>query len=326
MRGIWKLSAVSIAAILLFAGSLEWMGPARADSVSAPEYVATTDQGSGGKITVFDPAVSDWNSSSAVKWSWYPNSSNGFVSNQPGWGAPSDVKLRDSCVYGGQWMVVADSKGFAGIIPYPAGNSKKWSQVIPGNLHAIELLPDGNVAIAASNGGFVRVYTASQSVTSSTYVQYDLPGGHGVLWDPAEEVLWALGDDHLVSLKVLGTPSAPILQEVSKVSLPTRYGHDLSPVYGDNDRLWVTTVSKVYHYVKSTQSWTETYTGSGSVNRHDVKGNGNQPSGQIAQTIPKAGGVQPWTTDTVDFFLPDMTRTRTGGGFYKVRVWNSAYQ
>lgn len=78
-----------------------------------------------------------------------------------------------------------------------------------------------------------------------------------------------------------GPRKAPVSTEVSKIALPTRYGHDLSPVYSDTDCLWVTTVSKVYQFVKSTQTWTETYAGAGDINRHDVKGNGNQPSGMI---------------------------------------------
>ncbi|MCU6711873.1 hypothetical protein M6D81_24535 [Paenibacillus sp. J5C_2022] len=54
---------------------------------------------------------------------------------------------------------------------------------------------------------------------------------------------------------------------------------------------------------------------------------GNLPSGRIALTVPKAGGVHAWTTDTVHVLLPDSsTRTRDGAGFYKARVWNSAYQ
>ncbi|MCU6711872.1 DUF6528 family protein [Paenibacillus sp. J5C_2022] len=326
MLRIWKASAVSLAAIVIVVSSMNWMGNARANTTVPDSYVAVADQGSGGRITLYDPLATDWNQSSAVKWSWYPNASNGFVDNQPGWGYPSGVKLRENCVYGGKWMVVVDSNGFAGIIPYPAGNSKKWSQVIPGNLHSIELLPDGNVAIAASNGGWVRIYTSSQAVDSSTYVQYDLPGGHGVLWDPENELLWALGNDHLVSLRITGTASAPVITEVDKITLPTRWGHDLSPVYGDTDRLWVSSGSKVYQFTKSTKIWSETYAGSSDANRAHVKAHGNQPSGQIVRAVPKDGGVHPWTTDTVDFFLPNTSRTVTGGGFYKARIWNSDYQ
>lgn len=37
------------------------------------------------------------------------------------------------------------------------------------------------------------------------YVQYNLAGEHGMLWDPAAQPFWALGEEYLVSLQVGGT-------------------------------------------------------------------------------------------------------------------------
>ncbi|GGE02626.1 DUF6528 family protein [Paenibacillus nasutitermitis] len=304
-------------------------------SAATTDYnVAVTDQSVGGKILVLDPNVPDWNSASAIKWSWAPSAANGFSNPTPGWGLPSSVKLRESCVFGGQWMTVTDSKGFAAIIPYPAANDKKWSINLTAtpNLHEAELLPNGNIAIAASSGGWVRIYTSSQGPSSTVNVQFNLPEAHGLLWDPQQNVLWALGST-LNALTIGGTPAAPTITQKSSVALPTSHGHEMQPVYGDTDRLWISTGTTVYQYIKSTNTFTTSFTGSAGIGRVGVKSVGDQPSGQVIETVPDAiksppGGctANNWCTETVDFFLPDMTRTMTGARFYKARILNPAYQ
>lgn len=287
-------------------------------------WIAVTDQGSE-EIRVYDPEKEDWNQSNALKWSWAPTDKNGFGGLLQGWGLPSDVKLREGKT-GGKFMVVTDSRGLAALVPYPSGNSRAWGVIVGGNPHAAELLPDGNVAIAASAGGWVRVYTASQGADSSTYTEFSLPGAHGVLWDPAQDVLWAVGDYDLIALKVKGTPAAPILEEVHRKRLPTNWGHDLFAVYGDTDKLWVTSNTQVYQYSKSTDSWSEDYPGAAEINHHWVKSVGNQPSGQVVMTNQKEGTKYTWTTDAVDLYQPADQRLVTGGAFYKARIWNSDYQ
>lgn len=290
---------------------------------AAADYlIAVTDQASG-RILVLDPAVADWNDPRAVRWSWSPADAGSVA---VGWGLPSGVKLRRSEVWGGEWMLVVDSRGLAAIVPYPAGDRYQWLHVIDGNLHSAELLPDGNIALAASTGGWVRIYTSSQGTSSRHYVEYPLPGAHGVLWDPTLELLWAVGDHHLVGLRVLGTPEAPELETVIRSELPTPWGHDLSPVYGDPDRLWVSTNTRVYQYIKSTDTWVTQFAGGNQLNLPYVKGVGNQPSGRVALTQQKAGTLYTWTTDTVTLLYPYATRTMDGAAFYKARIWSPEYQ
>ncbi|MCF3110643.1 DUF6528 family protein [Niabella sp. CC-SYL272] len=288
--------------------------------------VAIVNQGAG-QVMVFDSKVSDWNNSAARVWSWFPDASNGFPGDV-GWGAPSDVKLRSSTFFGGQVVAIADSRGFCGLVPYPAGNKKLWAIDVgrPGpaanNPHAIELLPDGNVAIAASNGNSVRVYTSSQGPASVKYVNFTLSSAHGVLWDPAEKILWALGSDVLTGLEIGGTAAAPVINEKAgcRFSLPTTGGHDLFAFYGDKNRLWLTTSKGVYTFNKTTK----TFTPVGSYNS-EVKSIGNQPSGQVVLTMASTC-TDGWNTNTVRYDYPAYTRTIKGACFYKARVWWSAYQ
>jgi len=289
-------------------------------------YIAGTDQASG-QIVVFAPEDDDWNGPSAVKWSWAPDASNGFDDRlRAAWGVPTDAKLRRNAVWGGMSLVVTDSLGLAAIVPYPAGDRRQWGLCVGGNPHSAELLPDGNIAVASSTGGWVRVYASSQSPSSDVYAEFAFKGAHGVHWDPRRRVLWAVGDDELVALRVEGTDAAPVLCVAHKVALPTPHGHDLQPVWGDSDRLWISTGTRVYQYVKSANAFDSHYPGNETISRAGVKSVGNQPSGRVVTTVPKAGGLYEWTTDTVDFHLPDSTRTRTGAAFYKARILLPDYE
>ncbi len=294
--------------------------------------VAVTDQAAH-RIVVYDPNDADWTAESAVQWSWTPNTLADFERLRSAWGLPSDAKLRRIDAWKGLWVVVTDSRGMAAIVPYPAGDSMKWGLNVGGNPHSAELLPNGNIAVAASTGGWVRVYASSQGSSSSNYAEYKFPGAHGVQWDPKLNLLWTVGDDYLVALKVGGTDALPVLEEVRKIDLPTKHGHDLQPVIGDNDRLWISTGSKVYQFVKSTNEFNSVYPGSESISRPGVKSIGNLPEGQVVLTVPdKTKGIakgctrNTWCTETVDFMMTAMSRTIPGAELYKARVWSSDYQ
>ena len=295
------------------------------------DFVAVTDQASK-RIVVLDLDVKNWGAGKGVVWSWSPMTSRGWEGLEVNWGFPTDAKLRTNEVFGGQSMVITDSSGLAAIVPYAQGGCKQWGRNVGGNPHSAELLPNGNIAIAASTGGWVRVYTSSQGPDSGSYAEYALPGAHGVQWDPLLQILWALGDDALVALKICGEDRSPELREAKRIPLPTRYGHDLQPVYGNTDRLWISTGTKVYQYVKSADVFDESYPGSGSISRARVKSIGNTASGRVISTVPD-GIVRPatgyedndWCTDTIDLFDPNEQRVLPGSAVYKARVWNTEY-
>lgn len=295
-------------------------------------YVAVTDQVSH-RIMVLK--ADEWakGREDAVVWTWSASASNGFEGLEASWGLPTDAKIRwNERLGGGYWMVVTDSRGLAAIVPYPQGDSRQWGWNVGGNPHSAELLPNGNIAVAASTGGWVRIYTSSQGPDCGDYVEYPFPGAHGVQWDPERRVLWALGDDDLVALEITGSDAAPVVREVHKVALPTRYGHDLQPVYGNTDRLWVSTGSHVYQYIKSLNDFDESYSNSDMISRANVKSVGNLPSGQVVSAVPdqvirpeSGSSSNDWCTARIDFVNPSMTGILPGAGIYKARVWNPDY-
>lgn len=268
--------------------------------------ILTTNQASN-KLEIYNDNSSDWNSSSSLLWSWKPSTSNGYSTAEVNaWGLPSGAKLRDNDDnWGGRWIAATSSNGLATIASYPNGY-KKWALNVGGNPHDAELLPNGNIAIAASSGGWIRVYASSQGSTNSTYYQFSLADAHSVLWDPGINRLWVLGGDYLKALSVGGTAANPTLSEDTNYSctLPVvfdvRDGHFLYPYYGDSNLMWVTTGARVYIFNKTLKEFSPS---PGSTFLWGVKAVGNQPSGQIIlnrpdglDSWPEPSTLNSWTT------------------------------
>ncbi|HEY6740386.1 MAG TPA: DUF6528 family protein, partial [Actinopolymorphaceae bacterium] len=214
--------------------------------------------------------------------------------------------------------------GLAAVVPYPQGAPVYWAGDAgrSNNPHSIELLPNGNVAVAASNGGFVRIYTASQGPRSTTFVTYALKGAHGVHWDERNALLWAIGDDHLVGLVVGGTAAAPTVTEVRRSALPTPYGHDLQPVATDPDRLWLTTNAGVYQYAVEDGTFHTDYRGADRIDAPGVKSVGDErASGQVLTSMIQTGNICTWCTDTATLHLPSESFVLHGAQIYKSRWW-----
>ncbi|MFD0712748.1 DUF6528 family protein [Paenibacillus sp. GCM10027626] len=292
-------------------------------------YIAVTDQ-QVKQIILLDPEAENWAVSTAV-WTWAPEEDKGFASLLSAWGLPTDAKLRWNSVYESYSMIVSDSAGLAAIVAYPQGD-KQWGLNVGDNPHSVELLPDGNLAVAASHSGWVRIYLSSLGADAADYAEFSLAGAHGVQWDPQLQLLWAVGDDDLVALEIAGTSEAPVIREARRTALPTSSGHDLQPVYGNPDRLWVSTESHVYQYIKSRNEFDETYPGHEFISRANVKSVGNMPSGQVVSTVPdqlvrtETGcGLNDWCTDTVDFSISNKKAVLPGAAIYKARVWRASY-
>ncbi|CAM04858.1 hypothetical protein A8924_6015 [Saccharopolyspora erythraea NRRL 2338] len=282
--------------------------------------IVVTEQASD-RILVLEADQAAWDAPRFL-WSWKPTRDNGMGEFTGNWGNPDEAKLVERG--GRRYLLTTDSKGLAAVVPYPQGTGSYWAADVDArnNPHSIELLPDGNVAVAASTGGWIRVYTASQGPRSTHHAEYPMPGGHGVVWDGERGVLWALGDDHLVVLTIGGTVADPVLTETRKVALPTRHGHDLTPVPGNADLLWVSTGTRVYQYSKSRNAFLDDYPGAGRIDREGVKTVGSDPStGRVLSTSPQPGHTCTWCTETVQLEQAAGALTLEDAGIYKARWW-----
>ncbi|MDR6781467.1 hypothetical protein ABIE26_002045 [Pedobacter africanus] len=295
------------------------------------------------RIEIYDPTIENWNSAEAKKWSWAPATSLGFVTADVStFGGGTDFKLRKVPVWNNAEYAAITDNSFAAIVEYPSGQ-RKWSKRLSGNLHSAELLPNGNIAIAASDGGWIRLYASSQGPDQEYYAEYPLISAHAVLWDPTTNVLWVTGQHSttkahiLTALAIGGTAAMPELTEIVswRITIPSAWGHEISPYYGNSNLLWVTSNGGEYLFNKSTKSFSVAPTAGLTF----VKGMANQLSGQIVLTrpdynkIPRPAmscGLNDWSTSTVDFYSSggqlDGTRVVNGACFYKVKLLNSNYQ
>jgi Family of unknown function (DUF6528) len=293
--------------------------PAQADARPA-DLIVVTEQASR-RILVLPADQEAW-SAREFTWQWAPSASNGLGDLSAAWVYPDEAKLTERD--GQQYLMTTASGGFAAVVPYPQGTGAYWAADVggPNNPHSIELLPDGNVAVAASTGGWLRVYTASQGSRSTTYAQYPLVGGHGAVWDDERDVLWALGTHELVALRVGGTPAAPILTEDKVIELPSKGGHDLQPVPDAPDQLWVTTEAEVLRFDKTDGTFSKRYPGAPQIDHEHIKTVGTHSrTGQVLTTTPQADHVCTWCTDTVNLTFPRGQLTLRGAWIYKARWW-----
>ncbi|SEQ10143.1 hypothetical protein SAMN04487983_100366 [Streptomyces sp. yr375] len=184
------------------------------------------------------------------------------------WEGGTSHKLRPGGTYGGQVLVTGDGpSGFIGVIPYPSLAGYHWAINVgePSDVHGVEMLPDGTVIAAfasrvfgsAGIAGGLAVYSKAQGAPgnwSATPVQAtSLAGAHEVLYDPSSNSVWAVGDELLVRYdyvdgRLKWGKSWPLPQQAGAKKA---YGHDLTPVYGNPDRLWVGANAGMVQFSKS---------------------------------------------------------------------------
>ena len=215
----------------------------------------------------------------------------------------SGLKLRNTKEYGTVAAFCA-SEGYAAVAKYPEGDIL-WQVYAEGNLHSIEVLPNFKIALAASDGCYIRLYEGKE------YQEVNLPQAHGALWDPENECLWALGEYELRAYK-------NGLNREAAYNLPEGIsdGHDLSPDYNDKNELFITTHQSVFKFCKKEKEF-KAY-----MEMPCVKGIGNFPKGEIAYIYPN-GKHLPWCTDEVH--IGDRIEKVNNEAYYKLRIWNERY-
>jgi hypothetical protein len=133
-----------------------------------------------------------------------------------------------------------------------------------------------------------------------------------------------------VTLKADGSVS--VTEDTSRrATIPSDHAHDLAPVYGNKDALWITTGSHVYQFNKKTKTFSTDYAGHETLDRSNIKGIGNFDDGSMIYIYPD-GAFQSWTSQSMGLLrnvggsiTGEMLKSETGH-FYKVRVWDTRYQ
>jgi hypothetical protein len=141
-----------------------------------------------------------------------------------------------------------------------------------------------------------------------------LPSGHGIVWDPLRQLVWALADQEIRAYRLADWHSAaPSLARKASIPLPEKGGHDLAAVPGSPD-LTVTTSTRCWLFDRDRRE-VRPHPGLGLHSR--VKCISQHP--QTSRIAYVQAGPDHWWSPRISFLKPQDTCPAPGGEVYKVR-------
>lgn len=180
--------------------------------------------------------------------------------------------------------------------------------------HSAEYLPGDRIVVALSShpyGNCVELYDVA--TPEKCIFRDSLQWGHGVVWMPKQERLYALGSDDLVcySLKNWETDH-PELEKEKTWKLPEWGGHDLTSI-SDNE-LIITVAKSVWRFYTDSEKF-ELFE---PLNDVDVKSvNYNKATGKLVYTKAE----EEWWTHNVYSEKPNKKYSILNINIYKARVY-----
>ena len=203
-----------------------------------------------------DTAVVILNAETNVEvWKWTPATA-GLPKEQREWFVnPSEVKP----VYNGRYVLMTASGGAVALIRISDSKLMFYAKCgdFP-NPHSAEILPDGNIVTAESRYGDICLFvTDTVKVLGEPIRVTSLGNAHNAVWDREHECLFMTGNDPDVTgpnrtaifrFHYNGDRENPALTGMKKIYTFENEsgGHDLFPVYGEDDMLWLSAASAVY--------------------------------------------------------------------------------
>lgn len=214
-------------------------------------------------------------------------------------------------VRGGRQILIACSGGGVALVDRPSGKVK-LSAVVR-YAHSADILPHGRIVVAASTPGN-KLVVLDDKFPEKIACTVDLPFAHGVVYDRARRMLWALGDNEIRSYRLRAWYSkSPGLELSGTYPLPEGGGHDLYPVPGTamlSVSVWghCYLFDTVSHEIKPHDLLPKAY----SVKSLSL----NPDTGQLAYV--RAQGAN-WWSDKIQLLNPGVTIQLPGERIYKAR-------
>jgi len=254
-------------------------------------------------------------------WSWQANGHTDlpWYGQDVSFGATSECKPVD----GGRKILITSSGLGVGVALVDRASRKVLFWARAENAHSADLLPGDRVAVATSVHDVPdpplnpdRLTTYDARTPGKELCHTELPAGHGVVWDPHRQILWALSHRDIRAYRLVEWESDhPSLEFIFAVDLPEGGGHDLYPV-PDSPLMTVTTVAHCWVFDRDKRSFKlhpqlreARFTKSISINR---------VTGQLAYV--QAEGEN-WWAEHVHLLQPDSVLHLPGERLYKAR-WN----
>lgn len=295
-----------------------------------------------GRIVVANLDLPDPFATENLIWEWVPTEDLGWedLTQERLAKSLSGVKYRWSEYHQTNVVLFCTSRGAAGIVEYPSGKCLWKTKVTGISPHSIEMMPNGDIAVTTSGSGNweegrIHYYQLGTDGTYTMTYECALNGGHGLLWDPDNEVLWALGFPTLEAYSpVEGSDGKIVLHRVADWGdeVPDSTGHDLMPVYGDRDLLWITDNVSILQYSKSQGKLLKEFPNSKKLKvMPTVKGVTNFPDGVVTfVSYGDATGTEDphivrvfWPKEDGTYELAKVENANFG--FNKIRVFTTDY-
>ena len=306
------------------AGALKEMNTVEDVLFEFDHLVGLCDQGNS-RVIIRDLAYDDWENDRGIVWEFKHKTCSSVAG----------IKFRDSEYWGGK-VVLLCYHGGAMIVSYETKEILLHTEWTGSNPHSVELLPNGCFIVASSTDNDIRIYAPGEERPAASM---EYPNAHGVLWDPENEVLWAVGMNQLGAIAVLGTVEDPSLSLIQDMvyKTPKAGMHDLAPVYSDSNKLFVTCSAGIMVFDKTAESFSYSYPG-GTVGRlHDYApgcGSFREDDVFVFTTIRENTMVlNDWCTNQVFVYVPFtngsgklVQRKDSDDAYYKIRVVNFDYQ
>lgn len=211
-------------------------------------------------------------------WSWDPVSAGLPVGQQSWFINPSEAKP----VFNRRYILMTASGGAVALIRLTDHKLMFYAQVGT-NPHSAEILPDGNLVVACSTGNeLCTLVTDTVKVLGTVANRINLGNAHNAVWDKQRNLLYATatikeGVTALFSYAYNNDKDNPKLTNQKRIYTfeSDNGGHDLYPVYGETDQLWLTTEQHVWKYNVATNQATVAYDFTG------IKSISNSPDGVV---------------------------------------------
>ncbi len=179
-----------------------------------------------------------------IIWNWKPTDSSVAPEHYAWFSNPSDAKV----VYGGKYVLMSASGGACALIRI-ADKKIMFYAKAGHNPHSAELLPDGNIICAASDGNCLTVFKTDTVSFPDRVIQrsFFCDFAHNVVWDKKRALLWTADKNKIRSFKYSFSNNTPALQPVDSLKFEDESGHDLFPVPGQ-DALFFTSQNKTWNF------------------------------------------------------------------------------
>ena len=189
-----------------------------------------------------------------VVWEWEPLTGGSPTAKRSLFKNPSECKP----VLNNEYVLMTASGGAVALIRFADKKVMCYAECGV-NPHSAEILPDGNIVTTESKQGEINLFAVDME--KGTMVKKStkkIGNAHNLVWDAKRQCIYTTGTINnagksvtaLFRFKYNNDKDNPALINQARIYTfdNEKGGHDLFPVYGETDKLWLTAEHCVYQF------------------------------------------------------------------------------